>query len=64
MSTMDLTGGLTFEPADGSTRMRWSWNLKPRGVLRFTGPAVARMGRRQERRIWTNLKRLLEARRQ
>jgi uncharacterized protein YndB with AHSA1/START domain len=29
MKAMDLTGGLTFEPVDGATRMRWSWNLEP-----------------------------------
>jgi uncharacterized protein YndB with AHSA1/START domain len=60
MKAMDLTGGLTFEPVDGGTRMRWSWNLDPHGVLRFMGPLVARMGRRQEKRIWTGLKHLLE----
>ena len=61
MRAMDLTGGLTFEPVDGTTRMRWSWNLEPHGVLRFMGPVVAAMGRRQERRIWTSLKQRLEA---
>jgi hypothetical protein len=61
MTTMVLTGGLTFEPLDGATRMRWSWNLEPHGTLRFMSPVVAAMGRRQERRIWTSLKQLLEA---
>jgi hypothetical protein len=60
MKAMDLTGGLTFEPFDGGTRMRWSWDLEPHGVLRFFGPLVALMGRRQEQRIWTGLKHLLE----
>ena len=60
MKAMDLTGGLTFEPVDGGTRMRWSWSLEPHGVLRFMGPFVALMGRRQEQRIWTGLKHLLE----
>lgn len=55
------TGGLTFEPVNGSTLMRWSWDVQPHGVLRFMGPVVAAMGRRQERRIWTGLKRLLES---
>jgi hypothetical protein len=59
-STMDLAGGLTFEPMDGATRMSWLWDLQPHGVLRFFGPVIAVMGRRQERRIWTSLKRLLE----
>lgn len=55
------TGALTFEPADGSTLMRWSWDVQPHGVPRFMGPVVAAMGHRQERRIWTGLKRLLES---
>jgi hypothetical protein len=40
--------------------MRWSWTLEPHGVLQFMGPLVAFMGRRQEERIWTGLKNLLE----
>ena len=62
MKAMHLTGWLTFEPVDGATRMRWSWNLEPHGVLRIMGPVVAAIGRRQERRTWTSLKRLLESR--
>jgi hypothetical protein len=60
MESMDLMGGLTFDPVDGRTRMVWSWELQPRGVLRFLGPLVGAMGRRQERRIWTQMKRFLE----
>ena len=60
MKTMDLTGGMVFEPVDGRTRMSWSWDLQPRGFLRFLGLLIGAMGRRQERRIWTQLKRLLE----
>jgi hypothetical protein len=60
MASMDLTGGLRFEPFYGGTRMRWRWDLRPRGFLRFMGPMVESMGRRQERRIWSSLKRLLE----
>jgi uncharacterized protein YndB with AHSA1/START domain len=62
MRSMDLTGGLDFEPIDGGTRMRWHWDLSPSGVLRFMGPLVAGMGRRQEQRIWSGLKRVLESR--
>jgi len=40
--------------------MRWSWDVEPRGMFRAMGPLVARMGRRQEQRIWAGLKRLLE----
>lgn len=61
MSSMDLQGGLTFDPVAGGTRMRWSWDLKPLGGLRLMGPMITRMGRRSERTIWTSLKRFLEA---
>ena len=44
-----------------TTRMRWQWDLKPRGVLRLLSPVIARMGRRQEQTIWASLKRYLEA---
>jgi len=60
MSSMDTQGALTFDPFPGGTRMRWSWELEPRGVLKLMGPVVAWMGRRQELRIWTSLKGLLE----
>ena len=64
-SSMMLTeGALTFDPVAGGTRMRWSWNVQPHGVLKFMGPLVASMGRRQELRIWTRLKRLLETAKQ
>lgn len=59
---MDIRGALTFDPVPGGTRMRWSWDAEPRGVLKLTSPMVARIGRRQERDIWANLKRLLETR--
>jgi len=55
------TGEVTFEPVNGSTLMRWSWDVQAQGVLRFLGPVVAIMGRRQERLIWNGLKHLLEA---
>ena len=60
MEAMDLTGGLTFEPVGNGTRMSWSWDLEPHGALRFLKPVVGAIGRRQERRIWTSLKELLE----
>ena len=55
------TGEVTFEPVNGSTLMRWSWDVQAQGVLRFLGPVVASLGRRQEQRIWNGLKHLLEA---
>jgi Polyketide cyclase / dehydrase and lipid transport len=60
MSSADVDGGLTFEPINGATRMSWSWDVRPRGSLRFLAPLVARLGRRQERVIWTALKDHLE----
>jgi uncharacterized membrane protein len=60
MSRMDTQGGLTFDPVPGGTRMRWTWDLEPHGMLKVMGPLVARMGRLQELTIWTGLKHLLE----
>jgi hypothetical protein len=62
LSTMDIQGTLTFDPVPEGTRMRWSWNLQPRGMLKLMTPVIALIGRRQERTIWTGLKRYLEAR--
>jgi uncharacterized protein YndB with AHSA1/START domain len=61
MDSMDVEGTLTFEPAGTGTRLRWVWDLHPRGVLRVAGPLVARMGRRQEEAVWAGLKAHLEA---
>lgn len=59
---MEIDGTLLFEPVPKGTRMRWLWDVKPRGLLRLMGPMIARIGRRQERTIWAGLKRVLEAR--
>jgi hypothetical protein len=60
LSTMDIEGTLSFDPVPAGTRMRWSWDLHPRGLLKLATPVVARIGRRQEQSIWMNLKRVLE----
>jgi hypothetical protein len=60
LSTMDIEGTLTFDPVPAGTRMRWSWEVRPRGLLKLAAPVVARIGARQERAIWTGLKRVLE----
>ena len=57
---METDGTLTFEPVAEGTRMRWSWIVKPRGLLKLMTPVVGHIGRRQERAIWTELKRVLE----
>jgi uncharacterized protein YndB with AHSA1/START domain len=61
LSNMDIAGALTFDPVPGGTRMQWVWDVRPRGVLKLMSPIISRMGERQERIIWTNLKRVLEA---
>ncbi len=61
LSNMDIQGTLTFDPVPEGTRMRWFWELKSRGMPKLITPLVALIGRRQERSIWTGLKRYLEA---
>ena len=60
-SMMETDGALTFESVPGGTRMCWSWEVRPRGVLKLMAPLVGAIGRRQEQGIWGNLKRLLES---
>ena len=57
---MSTDGALSFTPVADGTRMRWSWEVRPRGVLRLMSPLVSRLGGRRELDIWGNLKRLLE----
>ena len=40
--------------------MSWQWEVEPHGCMRLLGPFVTYMGRRNEERIWTNLKAFLE----
>jgi hypothetical protein len=61
MSTADFSGTLTFTPAPSGTRLRWSWRTRPKGVVRLAAPVLARVGARQERRMWTRLRDHLEA---
>ena len=61
MSTAKIHGAVTFEPDPGGTRMRWSWELQPKGVFRLMGPVIARIGRQQEAEIWASLKRYMES---
>jgi Polyketide cyclase / dehydrase and lipid transport len=60
LSTMEIQGSLTFDPVPEGTRMRWSWDLEPRGIFKLMTPLVARVGQRQEETIWAGLKQFLE----
>jgi uncharacterized protein YndB with AHSA1/START domain len=64
LSNMEIQGVLTFDPVPEGTRMRWSWELYPKGVLQLLRPLVRRMGQRQEETIWKGLKQVLEARKE
>jgi polyketide cyclase/dehydrase/lipid transport protein len=61
ISNMDINGTLLFEPQGQSTKMKWLWNIEPRGFIKLLGPIVRRMGERQELAIWTGLKKVMEA---
>jgi hypothetical protein len=61
MSGMVILGELTFEGVGDATLMRWAWDMQPTGAMRLLKPLIILMGRRQEREIWTSLKRCLEA---
>jgi hypothetical protein len=60
MASAEVQGALTFDPVPQGTRMRWSWDLQPKGFYRFLTPLMGPVGRRSERRIWAGLKRYLE----
>ncbi len=60
MRQADISYTLTFEPAAGATRMRWSGQVRPKGAFRLLGPVITWMGIRQEQRIWASLKEHLE----
>ncbi|MGZ4456978.1 MAG: SRPBCC family protein [Nocardioides sp.] len=59
-STGEITGELFFDPDPGGTRLVWSWQLHPKGLLRVLAPVLGRVGRRQEAQTWAGLKRRLE----
>lgn len=58
---MEATGEVNFVAVSDGTRMSWNWDVRPYGALKLAGPLVGVIGRRQERRVWGNLKRLLES---
>ena len=60
MLSADFRGMLTFEPDPAGTRVRWSWEVQPKGPVRLLTPLVTRVGEYQEKAIWAGLKRYLE----
>ena len=60
MSQADINGTLTFRPVPAGTRMRWSWEVRPKGAFRLLAPLISWLGSRQERAIWSAMKRYLE----
>jgi uncharacterized protein YndB with AHSA1/START domain len=60
MRQADFTVTLTFEPVPGGTRMRWSERVRPKRAFKLAVPLIAWIGQRQERAIWTSMKRHLE----
>ncbi len=57
---MSIDGDLTFEPVGDATRMSWVWHVRVSGAMKLLSPVVKWVGDRQERRIWTSLRDLLE----
>ena len=60
MGQADIDGTLTFDTVPSGTRMRWSWTVRPKGASRPLTPLISWTGRRQERAIWTGMRRYLE----
>jgi uncharacterized protein YndB with AHSA1/START domain len=60
-SYLDVNGTLTFDQADGGTRMRWSWDMRLRGAMRALSPVVRAIGPRWEHRNWAGLKQFMES---
>jgi len=46
---------------NATARLRWSWDVRPKGWLRVLGPVIGWQWGRREERIWTGLKEHLEA---
>jgi carbon monoxide dehydrogenase subunit G len=58
---MDVESVEFFEPVNGGTRMRWSWEVKPRGTAgRLMTPVLARILEQRLERAFANIKRILE----
>ena len=53
-------GHIQCDPTPAGTRFSWDWDVAVTGPARVAGPLISLIGRRQERTIWTSLKRYLE----
>ena len=62
MPWADVRGALSFETIGASTRMRWAWDVHPKGLARALTPVLGVFGRRSERACWEGLKHYLESR--
>jgi hypothetical protein len=60
-SYMEVDGTLTFEEADGGTRLRWEWDMGLVGPMKLMSPVLALIGPRWERRNWVGLKQYIES---
>lgn len=58
--SMLTEGSLSFVPLHEGTRLQWSWVVESPGAFGLAAPLAALVGSRQEKKIWGNLKRLLE----
>jgi Polyketide cyclase / dehydrase and lipid transport len=61
MSWSEIDGELTFDPEGDSTKMRWVWNVRPKGLAKLLWPFIGVIGRRSEMACWTQLKHYLES---
>lgn len=60
-SYLVVDGTVTFEPADGATRLRWDWDMQLLGATRLMAPVLRVIGPRWERRNWVGLKDYMES---
>jgi uncharacterized protein YndB with AHSA1/START domain len=61
MSAADFSGTLTFTATPVGTLLRWSWQVRPKGVMRLMAPVFGPIGSSRERRTWARLRDHLEA---
>jgi hypothetical protein len=62
LPVMDLEATEAYDPVPGGTRVRWSWEVRPRGVFRLVPALLTRTLGRDLDAVFGNLKRVLEAR--